>query len=89
MDGRKDGKTDRQSDGRTEVKQYTPPPVEQGYNKENPSLITLIEDYCRIRQYVTAAVITVYPLLSVLVVPLLWTSLGDRIVSQQLLMAEI
>jgi hypothetical protein len=37
MDGRKDGKTDRQTDGRTEVKQYTPSPVEQGYNKENPT----------------------------------------------------
>ena len=28
-DGRR---TDRQTKGRTEVKQYTPPPVEQGYN---------------------------------------------------------
>jgi len=31
-DGWKDGRTDGRTDGQTEVKQYTPPPVERGYN---------------------------------------------------------
>jgi hypothetical protein len=31
-----DGRKDRQTEGRTEVKQYTPPPVERGYNYRLP-----------------------------------------------------